>query len=346
MGRRILPALALVLVLGLVATWFLAPSVVRRLVFTSPVGPGDAEVVVGDVGALQQRVRQAMPSLGLDEDLRQAQTEEAQQDSDGAWTTIHEHWRLSNDADPIALARRLEALVSSDDDDAEIYVVEQENHQVQVRFYAGSRLAQVLELEPSLGPWPTLKGHTNPMLALVVWDVDRDPHGIRQLMEQGQPMALALSPYSPFTLRLSRDALLTHTEVLAVAEQDVSLPESLEAVPHASGLLVLSAPTGEPDQQVAALQHSGVYVLDAVETGLGAQWLRAFDERGIPYLRAHRVDAELGRRRYRHSAARDGAAVVVSAAADGASEAAELLSASQRGYRVAFPAEVVELLRE
>jgi hypothetical protein len=204
----------------------------------------------------------------------------------------------------------------------------------------------VLELEPSLGTWPTLPRGSQPQLALVVSDVDADPHGVRLLMERGRPMALALSPYSPFTLRFSRDALLTHTEVLAIAEPDVSLAESVEAVPHASGVLVTSTPQGDAARQARALQLADVYVLDAV--GLGAAWMRALADAGVPCLRATTVtQPEQDRRQYRHSAARDGAAVVVVSARDhGATlEADQLLSATERGFRQAFPAEIVEASR-
>jgi len=346
MRRRLWLALLLTLCVLCVSSWWLAPSLVRRLVFTAPNTDTHQQAELVDIAGLQYSVAKAMPSLGLREDQRQERTEQQQQDSQGAWTTIHEHWRLSSDADPLALARRLEALVASSDDSAEIYVVEQQAQQVQVRFYAGSRLAQVLELEPSLGPWPSLAPFETPLLALVVWDVDNDPHGVRLLMERGAPMALALSPYSPFTLRFSRDALLTHTEVLAIAEEDVSLPESLDAVPHASGLLLLSAPQGDPETTAAALLRANVYVLDAVQAGLGAQWLRAFQEHEVPYLRAQTIHSDVDRRRYRHSAARQGAAVVVTPAARGSLEADELNAAAQRGYRVAFPAEVIEALRD
>ncbi len=344
MSRRLRLVLLGLLVLGCLLTWFFAPSIARLVVFTSSDDQQHERAELADVDALSARVQASLPSLGLRKDQLQERTETEQQDSRGSWVTTHERWRLSTEDDPNALAQRLEALVASSEDQAEIYVVEQDDHRVQIRFYAGSRLALVLELEPSLGPWPTLARDLEPLLALVVHDVDSDPHGVRTLMARSEPLALALSPYSPFTLRLSRDALLTHTEILAVAEADVSLPESLEAVPHASGVLVFGSPSGDPDTQAQALRRADIYVLDAVEGGLGAHWLRALQDAGVPYLRASTCSGDLDRRRYRHSAAHSGAAVVLVAASAGASEADQLQAAAARGFRLAFPAEVVEAL--
>lgn len=345
MRRRIGIALLLLLGLGMVLAWVFAPKLVRSLVFTAPSAEQQTPTLLADVTALQDQVASAMSSLGLQEDLRHEHSEQPLEDTHGRWLSVHETWHLSSDTDALSLAQRLEALVASSDQAAEIYLLEQQNHLVQVRFYAGSRLALVLELKPSLGPWPTLVSGQSPLLALVIHGVDKDPHGVRQLMEQGEPMALALSPYSPFTLRLSRDALLTHTEVLALAEADVTLAESLEAVPHASGLLITSPPVGDAEQQAQALRHADVYVLDALEQGLGANWLRALQEAEVPYQRATCPQSDLGQRRYRHSAARDGASVVAVPAARGAEEAAALRAAAERGYRLAFPSEVVEAAR-
>lgn len=338
------------LALGLVVlAWWGSPWLARRLVFTGPAPEQRARAETADVTTLQAHVRSALGSLGLRADQLQERDERPQQDPDGSWLASHERWRLPTESEPAALARRIEALVSSADPQAEIYLVEQQTHEVQLRFYAGSRLAAVLDLEPSLGPWPRLSTDQQPLLALVVYGVDKDPHGVRQLMDRGQPMALALSPYSPFSLRLSRDALLTHAEVLALAEPDVTLAEALEAVPHASGVLITGSFEGTPEQQARALRDADVYVLDAVEGGLSAQWLRAFQEAGVPYVHSIASSAETAetvRRRYRHLAASSGAAVVVTEAGTMASaEVEQLALAAARGYRLAFPAEIVEALR-
>ncbi len=346
MRRRLWLAVLLSVGVGVALSWVLAPALVRRLVFTAPVTDRQQPSQLADVDALRQRVQAALPSLGLRDEQRAEHTAVEQQDGNGSWTTIQEVWSLSSEADALAMAQRLEALVASSDDKAEIYVLEQGSREVQLRFYAGPRLALVMDLQPNLGPWPTLANGQAPMLALVVYGIDADPHGVHQLMELGAPLALALSPYSPFTLRLSRDALLTHTEVLAIAETDVSLAESLESVPHASGVLLTATPAGDPDKQVQALRRADVYLLDAVEGGLGAHWLRALQDAGVPYLRATTPVDELDRRRYRHAAAHDGAAVVVIPASQGKDEAAALQAAAGRGYRLSFPAEVVEALRE
>jgi hypothetical protein len=344
--KRALAALLLALLAAL--SWWSAPRIARHLVYTGPERQRSEQSAAPDPGELQVLVAEALPSLGLDDDQRQERRVEALEDPNGSWEAIHERWRLATDADALAMGRRLEALVASADPSAEIYLVERESQQLQLRFYAGTRLAVVLELEPSLGPWPRLAPGSQPLLSLVVYQVDRAPHAVRQLMEQGRPLALALSPYSPFSLRFSRDALLTHAEVLALAEPEVSLAEALEAVPHASGLLVTCNSPGDPDAQARALALEDVYVLDAVEGGMGAHWLRAFQNAGVPYLRTTTIDAdtpELSRRRYRHTAAQRGAAVVVSRAGEATEEALHFEQAALRGYRWSFPAEQVEAAR-
>jgi hypothetical protein len=340
-------AIGLVGLLGLAAlAWWAAPSLMRSLVFTSAPAEQPSDGVTADVSTLQDQVEGATGSLGLGEEQRQERSEQPQQDDQGSWVAKLERWRLPAGAEPLALARRLEALVASADPTAEIYLVERETQEVQLRFYAGTRLAVVIELEPVLGAWPKLTQGQQPSLALVVHGIDSDPHGVRQLMEQGLPIALALSPYSPFSLRLSRDALLTHTEVLALAEPDVSLAEALEAVPHASGVLITGSFEGAPEAQARALQAEDVYVIDAVEGGLGAHWLRAFQDAGVPYLRASSTgDDPAARPRYRHLAVATGAAVVVCHAGSSQQEAEQLTLAAQRGYRLAFPAEVIEAQR-
>jgi hypothetical protein len=344
MGRRTWLAVCLAAVLGLMATWLYGPTLVRHLVFSRPAQQSRERIEQGDVEALKTSVADALSSLGLDDEQRTGHDELEQQDSQGTWDTIQERWQLPSESDPVALGRRIEALVASSDPSAEIYVVQQEPHRVQLRFYAGSRLAQVLDLETSLDSWPRVGPGAPPLLALVVFGADEDPHGTRQLMDQAEPLGLALSPYSPFTLRLSRDALLTHTEVLAMAADDVPLPESLQAVPHASGLVVTALPPGEIEAQSLAL--AGVYVIDATEEGMGAAWMRALQDAGVPYQRAHTSKTELDRYRYRHSAAREGAAMVVVPAAQAAIESEQIASASERGFRRVFPAEIVEASRD
>lgn len=330
--------------------WWRAPQLVGLLIFDRPTETAPTLEQVGDVESLQELIATSLPSVGIREDQRLEQSPRPREDQGGSWNALHERWQLSSEADPMALAKRLESLVGAQDPSAEIYVVELDGHQAQLRFYAGSRLAAVLLFETSLSSWPTLARGEQPWLALVIHGVDQDPHGVRRLMASDFPLAVALSPHSPFTLRLSRDALLEQTEVLAKSEPGVSLTETLEAVPHASGLLLTCPPSGEPSRQARALRDADVYVLDAADGGLGGRWLRAFQDAGVPHVRAMMLepdDIDTGRRRFLHSAAREGAAAMVVHAADGAAmaEVQQLLTAMERGYRATFPAEVVERLR-
>jgi len=186
------------------------------------------------------------------------------------------------------------------------------------------------------------------MLALVVDAVDRDPHGSYRLLDIPQPLAVALSPYSPYTLRMAREAVTRHKEVLARVEPDTTPTEALEAVPHATGVLFEAPPKGEPDAEAAALRGQGIYVVDAA--GLPAAWTRALRDARVPRVRAIRAAASGPAgdlRAFRARAVHEGAGVlVVDADAPITPEALDSLSvAATHGFRPAFVAEVVQAAR-
>jgi hypothetical protein len=216
-----------------------------------------------------------------------------------------------------------------------------------VRVYGGSRLAARLRMEPTLPDWPEVAAGTRPLFVLVVDAVDRDPHASSRLLDVPQPLAVALSPYSPYTLRMARDAVTRHKEVLARVEPDTTPTEALEAVPYATGALFEAPPKGDPDSQAAALRDQGVYVVDVASEGLPAAWIRALRDAGVPVIRASRPPAsgQAGDlRTFRTRAAREGAGVlVVDVDGPAMAEAMDSLSAATaRGFRPAFVAEVVQ----
>ncbi len=334
--------------------WWQAPRLAGWLVYSGPRS-SEAPQQGPDTQALQVAIESTLASVGIDETMLLERSTTARSDQVGSWQVQKSSWRLPPSRDPRETAERLRSLLASSDTAVEVYLLAGEAQQVSMRAYAGGRLAAIVLFEPTLGEWPDLAPGSAPLLALALTGVDSDPHAAHGLMEQELPLALVLAPSSPFTLRFSRDALLSHKEVLALAEPDLPWNDSLDGVPHASGLLVVAAPTGDPHQAARALSAAQAYVLDTLPGGLSARWLRALHDAGVPCVRGFAVlsahdegdeDGANARRRARHEAVTSGAAVLVVDLAGGAGQAEvqQLEAATARGYRAAFAAEAVERL--
>ncbi|MFH1467743.1 MAG: hypothetical protein ABIO70_25375 [Pseudomonadota bacterium] len=344
-GRRLALWVALAaLIAAAAAAWYFSPTVLRGLVFFRP--PVAREIVSAheDISAVQARVDAALAALGASDGPSLARTTSERTDREGPWAIQLTRWELPLGTDAAELGGRLRALLSAQEPGSEVYVVRGEAGEVQVRAYTGPRLAAVVDIIPSLSPWPSLTPTQRPLLALVLTDIDADPFTARSSMAAGLPMAVALSPYSPFTLRLSRDALSTHTEVLAWAEPDATLSESLEGVPWATGVMVACAPRGDPEVEAALLAQADVYVLDATQAGLPTRWRAALDGAGVPVLRPLAYDpaeSATAPARHRRAAVQRGGAVMALPVAAASTALDDLHAAAARGYRAAFPAEVV-----
>jgi hypothetical protein len=95
--------------------------------------------------------------------------------------------------------------------------------------------------------------------------------------------------YLPFTLRQTRQAAVAHKEILLqlpdTAQDAASVMEALQAVPHASGILVEALPSSLP---VAELLDGNLYLLDATEEIEGSV-LRAANNAGIRVVRATEI---------------------------------------------------------
>ncbi|MBN1335313.1 MAG: hypothetical protein JXB39_05085 [Deltaproteobacteria bacterium] len=344
-GRRALVGLGLgaILVAGILVAAVRLPSVLEHLATGGkPVRSEPAADATEDV---QDRVRRMLPAVGLEtSDLVEEATEE-RGDAVGTWKAWLTRWRLPVGEDARAVGQRLVSLLAASQ--AEAYEVDNEGGAVEVRVYGGTRLAARLTLEPTLPEWPAVASESRALFAVVLDAVDHDPHTSNRLLDIPQPLAVALSPYSPYTLRMARDAVSRRKEVVARVEPDTTPMEALDAVPHASGVLLSGPPMGAPETQAAGLKDQRVYALDATPAGLPAEWIRALKAAGVPRVRAFRppvpgsADAL---KAFRSRVAREGSGVLVLDVDDPIARPAldSLAEAPRHGFRPAFAAEVVD----
>ena len=261
----------------------------------------------------QKIVRDSLPAAGLTEASLLSETWEDRTDPHGSWVVYRGAWRLPDGQPPEEVARRLKALVLGAVPQSEVYSVESDNGDLEIRIYHQSRLAALLRLEPTLLEWPPFSASTPPLLAIVLFGVDEAPQAVHELLSKPYPLAFALSPYSPFTLRVARDAVLAHKEVLVLADEDQPPSDLLQIVPHASGIVFINNPGGDPVEQARHIAAEGLYVLDLIPGGMTATWIRALRDADVPFIKGQQYDQDdnqLAIRRLRHGAAQNGAATL------------------------------------
>lgn len=350
---RLLLRIGLLLALlgAMVGLYRWSPYLVEHLLFPPPTPTrGETREDLQAVERAHQLIHTSLPAAGLSAlEPVEERWEERTESTGASWEVWETTWRLPEHLDPLPVARRIRSLVEGGMDRAEVYLVTTETLTVEVRVYAASRLAAFLTLVPTLPEWPQVAPAQSPLLSIVLRDAREAPRRLRGLYEYHQPFSVALSPYSPFTLRLARDAVTEHKEVLVLHREDGPFEELLAAVPHASGILLEAVPDLEPRPQAASLQRADAYVLDMTPQGLPATWIRALRAEGVSFIRGHAWDdtePETTQRRFRHGAARDGAAILVVPLTEPTVEEilATLTVAQERGYRPSFAAEVADRL--
>jgi hypothetical protein len=343
---RIRLALVWILVVALVISgWLLIPRVVEHYLFPNRESADAPKTVEGTVPIAQKAVRDALPAAGLSPARLVHEERIARQDSEGSWEAWSSEWRLDPKQDPSDVARRVKSLSMENLSSLEFYTIESDTLDVEVRVYAEGRLACTLLLQPTLPEWPERTEGAHPLFSIVIRNCDKNPAILKEYLELPLPIAFALDPFSPFTLRMARDAVTSHKEVIVAVEPDQPLNDALQTVPHASGLLVSVVPLGAPGTQAQAIKHAGYYILDLTPGGLPTPWIRALQDAGVPHLRGISLESVLqdeGLRRFRHAAARQGQAVLVLdlGAMDVTALSNEFREATARGFRPSFVAEV------
>jgi hypothetical protein len=347
-----LVAVGVLVLAGVALLWSRSVPIARSLVFGAPSDPAETAVDAAALGAIQADLRGDLSAAGLDEAWLVSETALPREDRGGTWNASELRWRLPRGRDPQDLAGSLESLVAVRDPNLELYVIEPDDGDTEIRIYAGSRLAALLVLEPAFPEWPSPGGNGQgaPLLALVLREPESEPQIAAGLLDLDVPFAVALSPYDPYALRMARAAVVAHKEVLAEAVADLPPTKAAEAVPFASGLLATGALAGDPAAEAQGLRDRSLYVLDVSRDGLSAGWLRALSNAGVPLLRGIRGDgpdrnpdvaAAAAERRFRSAAVRLGRAVLVLDARGTAPSLAVLglQEGESRGFRPAFVAE-------
>ena len=152
-----------------------------------------------------------------------------------------------------------------------------------LRVFAGSELLFRRELRPWL---PASPPHPpgNPPELIVLIDLRASDVG-RRVLKWKSPLAVILEPFAPPTLRLARDAAKASQAVVCALRSEEPVVEQLQAVPHASAVLVEDKlpESVALDAFLAPLLEAGVTLVDGCPRGCfdAAQVQKA----GVPLLR-------------------------------------------------------------
>ncbi len=299
-------------------------------------------------------VSASIPAAGLDEASLESEDWVPRSDKYTEWNVHETSWKLPIGARPGQVASQIARTINSafpdpslshaPCPDLEIYRTPSGSLALELRIYADQRLASLVNLEPTLSLWPpVIQDQPPPLLAILVRHADVSPQKAQSLFTIDHPISIALSPYSPFSLRLSRDAISADAEVLVEAGPDIPLADSINDVPNASGVLLTCPPKSFQQEDIRALEKAGMYLVDACPDGLGTNWTRRLQEAGVEYVRGIAFSSQLESIPLLHHQSLDhGAAVLVVDLEDAFINemGAELEAAARHGYRPAFVAEV------
>ncbi len=270
-----------------------------------------------------------------------------QVDEKGAWLAHLSRYQLEPGQDPETQAARLRSLALDALPGAEVYVTEQDDLEVHVRFYAGKRLVHRVALVPTLDEPPKGDG-SSALVALVILGLGEDARIDQRVLSSKFPLAVGIVPFSPFALRMSREAARHHKEILVQlplgAATVEAASEAVLAVPGATGIVLTGPPEALP---IEVLVERSMVLFDASGDAEGTA-LRAARDRGVPLVRRHEVlDGDLIARlnRAHHMARKLGGVVLVIGADDpGLGQViAWLADSNRRDLRPAYLSEVAGL---
>ncbi len=341
--RRALVALA-ALTLGLFligrATWWISEGWIQ--------GEAPVAAAVQLQPALLQEVLDAslLPAVLGRAQLLEAEAGE-EVDPQGAWMARSSRYQLEPGEDPEAIASRLRGLALDALPGAEVYITPRDDLEVSVRFYAGKRLVHHLTLVPTLEEAPQ-RGGRPALVALVILGLGEDARLDQRVLASRFPLSVGIVPFSPFALRMSREAARNHKEILVELPESVTTvarsSEAVLAVPGATGVVLRGPPVALP---VELLVTRSMVLFDAVGDAEGVA-LRAAREQGVPLVRRHdALEGDLMARLNRaHHMARKlgGVVLVIDADDDGLGQVlAWLAEAEKRDLRPAYLTEVAGL---
>lgn len=252
---------------------------------------GDAPVVAEVIlqpALLQEVLKTALLPAVLKEAQLLDESSEERVDPQGTWLSHATRYQLEPGVGPDILATRLQGMAREALPGADIYVTPREDLEVDVRIYAGKRLVHRLILVPTLEePSKRSRGEQPALVAVVVLGLGIDAMQDKAVLEATVPLSVGLVPFSPFALRMSREATRNHKEVLVELPADVSTNasarEAVLAVPGATGVVLRTPPKALAP---SLLLERSMVLLDATGTAEGTA-LRHAREQGVPLLRRH-----------------------------------------------------------
>jgi hypothetical protein len=245
-------------------------------------------------------------------------------------------------------ARDLELALRADPrlEGAEIYVTRVGELKHRVRIFHGKALLLQEEILPWLPEHPVVSTVNPPELGMVVVFRDADGESVGEVARWRAPVALALPPDAPHTVRTARRASWSSKGVVILVHPDRGLAEQAAAAEDASGVLIEELPVDRMSLVVwlKPLQDNNLFVLDA--SGVeGVALEKAARQLGLDYLRtAGRLDPRdpASVVRARNMTVRRGQGLVI-VGGDPASIrfAADFIDdARKAGYSLRFPVEV------
>jgi polysaccharide deacetylase 2 family uncharacterized protein YibQ len=227
---------------------------------------------------------------------------EIRTDDMGEWNSITMTWQLREQDDPARIATRLLTLTEEKAPQARVYRSSKDALVEDLRIYVGKRLTHHLRLIPTLSEkLPPQKARPT-RLAVVVLGLGNNGAESRTILNEEFPMSVGITPYSPFALRQSRDAIHKHKEVLTYIDgplnRPVDLLKALSAVPNSTGVALNTPPSELPIQQ---LLEKNLYLLD-VQGEIESDALRKAINAGVQTLHLDLEYSQSDALRLRHLA--------------------------------------------
>jgi polysaccharide deacetylase 2 family uncharacterized protein YibQ len=228
-------------------------------------------------------VETLVPTVLQDAELVENITE-IRTDDMGEWNSIAMTWQLRENEDPARIATRLLTLTGEMAPQARVYRSSQDALVEDLRIYVGKRLTHHLRLIPTLSEKLPPQKSKPTQLAIVVLGLGANGSESRTILSEDFPMSVGITPYSPFALRQSRDAIHKHKEVLTYIDGPLNRPEdllkALLAVPNSTGVALNTPPSELPVQQ---LLEKNLYLLD-VQGEIESDALRQASNAGVKTL--------------------------------------------------------------
>jgi len=231
-------------------------------------------------------------------------------------------------------------------DGTEIYVTRVDDLRQRVRIFDGKKLLLQEDIRPWLPERPIVSVVNPPELGVVVVFRYSAQDSVGSVSRWKAPVALAVPPDSPHTIRTARRASWSSKGVVIVVDSSRGLTEQVAAAEDASGVLVEELPASDADltEWLRPLVTDNLFVLDGSDNeGLALQ--KAARELGLDYVRrAARLESKdpSSARLARNLTVRRGYGLVtVEGRAADIEFASEFVSETRKeGYALRFPVEV------